>query len=256
MPRRDQIADTLLTLLFAGHDTSSTTLVRIFQHLHAHPEAVSRLQEEQVCTTGWWETGGQGLGGGGGETDAIVAAAAVWQPSGLACACVDIKPCCPRLSAPRRRRCPLPQAEVLARHGPVMSEAALDDMRYTDGVLREAMRITPIIAGFPRLALKARYGGVGRDAEGGGGGLVALCWATNMRPAVLAHVTLSWPAPARPPPVQDFELCGHTVPKGTRMQCSLAQPLLTDARCAFLAQPPAVLGILSLPLACCTEPAC
>lgn len=29
---------------------------------------------------------------------------------------------------------------------------------------------------------------------------------------------------------QDFELAGHHIPKGTHMQCSLAQPLLTDAR--------------------------
>lgn len=46
------------------------------------------------------------------------------------------------------------------------------------------------------------------------------------------------PAPldmcACPPPCQDFELCGHLVPKGTRMQCSLVQPLQTDERCAIL----------------------
>jgi hypothetical protein len=36
-----------------------------------------------------------------------------------------------------------------------------------------------------------------------------------------------WHWPAR---LQDFELCGHTVPKGTTMQCSLAQVLKTDSR--------------------------
>jgi cytochrome P450 len=45
---RDQIANSVLTLLFAGHDTSSTTLTRIFQHLHANPEAAARLRQEQV----------------------------------------------------------------------------------------------------------------------------------------------------------------------------------------------------------------
>lgn len=117
---REQIADSVLTLLFAGHDTSSTSLTRIFQQLHAHPEAAERLRREQD--------------------------------------------------------------EVVAKHGTAISEAALEDMRYAEGVIREALRITPIIAGFPRIAL------------------------------------------------QDFELGGHTIPKGARMQCSLAQVLLTDAR--------------------------
>ncbi|KAI3427118.1 hypothetical protein D9Q98_007055 [Chlorella vulgaris] len=117
---RDQLADTVLTLLFAGHDTSSTTLVRIFQHLHAHPEAVTRLRQEQ--------------------------------------------------------------AEVVVKHGTAITEAALADMQYADGALREAMRVTPIIAGFPRIALK------------------------------------------------DFELCGYTIPAGTRLQCSLQHTLHTDSR--------------------------
>lgn len=33
-------------------------------------------------------------------------------------------------------------------------------------------------------------------------------------------------------PWQDFELCGHLVPKGARLQCSLGQTLLTDPRWA------------------------
>ena len=31
---------------------------------------------------------------------------------------------------------------------------------------------------------------------------------------------------------QDFELAGHLIPKGARLQCSLAQVMLTDARWA------------------------
>lgn len=38
------------------------------------------------------------------------------------------------------------------------------------------------------------------------------------------------PCAPRPLPLQDFELCGHTIKKGTRLQASLAQPLLTDSR--------------------------
>ncbi|EFN55595.1 hypothetical protein CHLNCDRAFT_134129 [Chlorella variabilis] len=117
---RDQIADTVLTLLFAGHDTSSSTLTRIFQHLHRHPEAVQRLRQEQ--------------------------------------------------------------AEVVAKHGSPVTEAALQDMKYAEGVVRETMRITPIINATLRVAL------------------------------------------------QDFELCGYTIKKGTALQCSLTQPIKTDSR--------------------------
>ncbi len=38
----------MLTLLFAGHDTSATTLTQVFWHLHSHPEAEARLRAEQV----------------------------------------------------------------------------------------------------------------------------------------------------------------------------------------------------------------
>ncbi|PSC75274.1 cytochrome P450 [Micractinium conductrix] len=124
---RSQIADTVLVMLFAGHDTSATSLTRCFHHLHRHPEAVQRLRDEQ--------------------------------------------------------------AAVVAKHGPYITEAALEDMPYADGVVREALRITPIIAGFSRVA------------------------------------------------VQDFELCGYWIRKGTRLQCSLAQPLLTDPRWAGEAEP-------------------
>lgn len=124
---REQICDNVLVMLFAGHDTSATSLTRIFHFLHRHPEASERLRQEQ--------------------------------------------------------------AEVLAKHGPELTEEALDDMPYTEGVIREVLRIKPIIAGFPRVALT------------------------------------------------DFELSGHRIPKGTRMQCSLAQPLLADARWAGEADP-------------------
>lgn len=124
---REQICDNVLVMLFAGHDTSATSLTRIFHFLHLHPEAAERLREEQ--------------------------------------------------------------AQVLAKHGPELTEEALDDMPYAEGVIREVLRIKPIIAGFPRVALT------------------------------------------------DFELAGHHIPKGTRMQCSLAQPLLTDARWAGEADP-------------------
>ena len=45
---REQLADSVLTLLFAGHDTSATTLTRLFSHLHRHPAAAERLRLEQV----------------------------------------------------------------------------------------------------------------------------------------------------------------------------------------------------------------
>lgn len=35
-------------MLFAGHDTSATSLTRIFHFLHLHPEAADRLRQEQV----------------------------------------------------------------------------------------------------------------------------------------------------------------------------------------------------------------
>lgn len=44
----DAAADSVLTLLFAGHDTSATSLTRILWHLQAHPEAEARLRAEQV----------------------------------------------------------------------------------------------------------------------------------------------------------------------------------------------------------------
>lgn len=50
--RSEAAADSVLTLLFAGHDTSATSLTRILWHLHSHPEAEARLREEQVRVKG------------------------------------------------------------------------------------------------------------------------------------------------------------------------------------------------------------
>jgi cytochrome P450 len=42
-----QICDNILLLLFAGHDTSSTTLTHCFSNLQDHPAALQALREEQ-----------------------------------------------------------------------------------------------------------------------------------------------------------------------------------------------------------------
>ena len=43
---------------------------------------------------------------------------------------------------------------MVAKHGSVITEAALHDMPYADGVVRETLRITPIVVGFSRVALQ------------------------------------------------------------------------------------------------------
>jgi hypothetical protein len=82
-----------------------------------------------------------------------------------------------------------------------MSEAALEDMRYTDGVIREAMRITPIIAGFPRLALQVREEG-GRKATGGAREQIVaglgLAWAGLQGCVPRVNGPQALPAPAAP----------------------------------------------------------
>jgi hypothetical protein len=67
-----------------------------------------------------------------------------------------LRPCCASHPhpCPCHCPCPCPQVEVVAKHGPQISEAALHDMPYADAVVRETMRVTPIIAGFPRVALQ------------------------------------------------------------------------------------------------------
>lgn len=43
----DQIIDNLLLVLFAGYDTSSTTLTRMLSLLQQHPAALQQLRQEQ-----------------------------------------------------------------------------------------------------------------------------------------------------------------------------------------------------------------
>ena len=43
---------------------------------------------------------------------------------------------------------------MVAKHGSVITEAALHDMPYADGVVRETLRITPIINATLRVALQ------------------------------------------------------------------------------------------------------
>jgi cytochrome P450 len=47
-----EIRDQLMTLMFAGHDTSTSTLTFMLHELARHPEAVRRLQEEQDSVLG------------------------------------------------------------------------------------------------------------------------------------------------------------------------------------------------------------
>lgn len=110
-------APQVLTLMFAGHDTSATGLTRLFDLLHSHPHVMQRLQEEQVsfgccgddgCCRGRRRRGG---------------------------------PCPTPPTAPYRTAASLPsrsQAAVLATHGQEITEAALQDMPYADGVVRGA----------------------------------------------------------------------------------------------------------------------
>src|SRR5205807_793620 len=42
-----QIRDEVMTLLFAGHDTATSTVSFMFYELARHPEIVKRLQREQ-----------------------------------------------------------------------------------------------------------------------------------------------------------------------------------------------------------------
>lgn len=147
----DAAADSVLTLLFAGHDTSATSLTRILWHLQAHPEAEARLRAEQVghytkrrcfCCTGPLWLGlltlgacrhtlrGRGGPAGGASGPGLRHAGAHCQPS-LPLP-TPAPPAAPRCAAPR---CAV-QAEVLAKHGPQLTDAALEDMRYTDAVVR------------------------------------------------------------------------------------------------------------------------
>ena len=105
--------------LFAGHDTSATTLSRCFLQLSRHPEAMQRLREEQ----------------------------ARWRHSYRApFPCLLARQPAPEQgpvafgSSHQRTVHPPPtpqQAAVVAKHGQDITEAALEDMPYADGVVRE-----------------------------------------------------------------------------------------------------------------------
>lgn len=58
--------------------------------------------------------------------------------------------------------CRLCQAEVVAKHGSPVTEAALQDMKYAEGVVRETMRITPIINATLRVALQVGWRWISR----------------------------------------------------------------------------------------------
>jgi cytochrome P450 len=44
-----QICDNILLMLFAGHDTSSTTLTLCLSNLQDHPGAMQQLRDEQAA---------------------------------------------------------------------------------------------------------------------------------------------------------------------------------------------------------------
>jgi cytochrome P450 len=69
-----QICDNILLMLFAGHDTSSSTLTHCLNNLQDHPAAMQQLRAEQ--------------------------------------------------------------AAVVAKHGQLLTAAALKDMRYAEAVIR------------------------------------------------------------------------------------------------------------------------
>ena len=49
----DDVADMLVNLLFAGHDTSAHTLTRLLAELPRHPEVWDRLKREQAEVRDW-----------------------------------------------------------------------------------------------------------------------------------------------------------------------------------------------------------
>ena len=48
---RSAIADELLTLLAAGHETTATSLAWAVERLRRHPEVLERLTDEAAATT-------------------------------------------------------------------------------------------------------------------------------------------------------------------------------------------------------------
>eukprot|EP00891_Asterochloris_glomerata_P007227 jgi/Astpho2/7227/Aster-01537 len=86
------VKSSLLTFLFAGHDTSASTLMVATRFLKQHPEALTKLRAEQ--------------------------------------------------------------AKVMATHGKQITAAVLKDMVYTEAVVRETMRLVPVVGVLIRKALK------------------------------------------------------------------------------------------------------
>jgi cytochrome P450 len=72
-----QIRDEVMTLMFAGHDTTTSTIAFMFYELAHHPEIVARLLAEQDAQL----TNGQSGAGDGGRTGGQTNGGAVGQPS-------------------------------------------------------------------------------------------------------------------------------------------------------------------------------
>lgn len=47
-PTQQELLDNVMTLLFAGHDTSATAMVCILEEMRRHPEKLDELKREQV----------------------------------------------------------------------------------------------------------------------------------------------------------------------------------------------------------------
>eukprot|EP00891_Asterochloris_glomerata_P009272 jgi/Astpho2/9272/Aster-06848 len=89
---KERVKSALLTFLFAGHDTSASTLMVATRFLKQYPEALTKLRAEQ--------------------------------------------------------------GKVMATHGKQITAAALKDMVYTEAVVRETMRLVPVVGILIRKALK------------------------------------------------------------------------------------------------------
>ena len=47
-PTQQELLDNVMTLLFAGHDTSATSMVCILEEMRKHPHRIPELQQEQA----------------------------------------------------------------------------------------------------------------------------------------------------------------------------------------------------------------
>jgi cytochrome P450 len=68
-----QIRDEVMTLLFAGHDTTTSTVSFMFYELARHPEIVARLQREQDELAGHEPTAAQLTGGQLAQLEMVLA---------------------------------------------------------------------------------------------------------------------------------------------------------------------------------------